>query len=34
MEAQKTDARVDLKQDTYDFFLQHGTLPAPRRQLI
>ena len=24
MEAQKTDARVDLKQDTYDFFLQHG----------
>ena len=24
MEAQKTDARVDTKQDTYDFFLQHG----------
>lgn len=24
MEAQKTDARVDAKQDTYDFFLQHG----------
>jgi putative CocE/NonD family hydrolase len=23
MEAQKTDARVDLKQDTYDFFLRH-----------
>ena len=23
MEAQKTDARVDLKQDAYDFFLQH-----------
>jgi len=24
MEAQKTDARVDLKQDMYDFFLLHG----------
>ncbi len=24
MEAQKTDARVDAKQDNYDFFLQHG----------
>jgi uncharacterized protein len=24
MEAQKTDARVDLKQDMYDFFLKHG----------
>ncbi len=24
MEAQKTDARVDMKQDTFDFFLQHG----------
>ena len=24
MEAQKTDARVESKQDTYDFFLQHG----------
>ena len=24
MEAQRTDARVDMKQDTYDFFLQHG----------
>ena len=23
MEAQKTDARVDLKQDAYDYFLQH-----------
>ena len=23
MEAQKTDARVDAKQDTFDFFLQH-----------
>jgi putative CocE/NonD family hydrolase len=23
MEAQKTDARVDARQDTYDFFLQH-----------
>ena len=24
MEAQKTDARVDMKQDMYDFFLRHG----------
>ena len=24
MEAQKTDVRVDSKQDTYDFFLEHG----------
>jgi hypothetical protein len=24
MEAQKTDVRVDLKQDLYDFFLNHG----------
>jgi len=24
MEAQKTDVRVDLKQDMYDFFLKHG----------
>ena len=24
MEAQKTDVRVDLKQDLYDFFLKHG----------
>jgi hypothetical protein len=24
MEAQKTDARVDLQQDMYDFFLRHG----------
>ena len=24
MEAQKTDVRVDLKQDMYDFFLRHG----------
>ncbi len=24
MEAQKTDIRVDLKQDMYDFFLKHG----------
>ena len=28
MEAQKTDARVDLKQDTYDFFLQHGNFAS------
>ena len=28
MEAQRTDARVDLKQDTYDFFLQHGNFSS------
>ena len=31
MEAQKTDARVNSKEDQYDYFLKHGTLRARRR---
>src|ERR1039457_5272366 len=28
MEAQKTDVRVDAKEDTYDFFLKHGNFSS------